>query len=88
MAWCSRCGAHGAKQILKIGEPCQPPTAWGLRSIKALKQGKDPSSRRLLGRSSPVSVPLAFRGVGWAEGLLEVAAETIDPEDFWGEAAA
>ena len=78
--WCSKCGAHGAHQILKIGRECSPPTAWGIRSIKALKKGKDPSTGALLPRSFPVSVPREPRELGWAEGLLEVAAEDRDPE--------
>ena len=80
MVWCSRCGTHGAHQILKIGRECTPPTAWGLRSIRSLKRGKDSSSGSFLPRSFPVSVPRVPREVGWVEGLLEVSSEVVDPE--------
>ena len=79
LVWCSRCGAYARRQILALAERCAGhPTAGRARALKELKQGKDPTSKNPIPRSSPVVPPLQPRRVGWVRGLYEIMAERRD----------
>ena len=58
MVWCSACAAFGSTRLRLLGEPClgAPRNKRGEASLKQLKEEKDPSTKKVVGRSFRLTI--------------------------------
>ena len=59
LVYCNICGCRATNQLRDLGNPCEPPTSYGLQSLTNIRRGKKPPNLTAWPDQDSASMPKA-----------------------------